>query len=203
MIFGSSFPEDLGIGFGRIGLFAPSHPVSRHGGLFSDAFQRRAYVLSLLRFLWRRECGMGLEEEVFAGISIGHGDFHAAYRVDDTAPNLEQPETDCSWCCFGELCVLQGGLPDTVDETIGEARENEPELVGAVTVSTHAVTEQVKLAVLDAVFHITTRAVNVLVKGFGRMIVPGEGGDKETAALLPSGRVINFGNDAAGAVPCL
>ena len=97
---------------------------------------------------------------------------------------------------------MQGDLPDTVDETISEARENEPELVGAVPVSTHAVAEQVELAVLDAVFHITARAVYVFVQGFGRMIVPGEGGDKETAALLASGRVIDLGNDAAGAVPC-
>ena len=75
------------------------------------------------------------------------------------------------------------------------------ELVGFVGVRAHAIGEQIELAVLDAVFHVTAWAIGVFVEFPGRDLVAIQGGDEEAAALFVSGLVFDLGDDAPGPGP--
>ena len=111
---------------------------------------------------------MSLEEQGFAGTGVGQGELDAPHGVDAPGADLEQLETDGRGNGVGQGGIFQGDAADAVDEDIGEGGEDQAHLVGLVGVRAHAVGEQIELAVLDTVFHVAARAIDVLVEFPGR-----------------------------------
>ena len=79
---------------------------------------------------------------------------------------------------------FQGDAADAVDEDIGEGGEDQAHLVGLVGVCAHAVGEQVELAVLDAVFHVAARAIDVFLEFPGRDLMAIQRGDEEAGSAV-------------------
>ena len=142
-----------------------------------------------------------MKNRVFSGTGVGQGELDAPHGVDDPGADLEQLETDGRGNGVGQGGVFQGDAADAVDEDIGEGGEDQAHLVDLVGVRAHAVGEQVELAVLDTVFHVAARAIDVLVEFPGRDLMAIEGGDEEAAALFVSWLVFDLGDDAPGAGP--
>src|SRR4029453_18086527 len=78
-----------------------------------------------------------------------------------------------------ELCVAQTNATQRLEQDIGERREPQPELVGAHGRRGGATGEQVELLLLDPVFDLAARAIDVLVQRAGVDRVPRHGGDDE------------------------
>ncbi len=109
---------------------------------------------------------MNFEEHILVGISVRHGDFDPAYRIDSPRANFQKLDPDCPWHSFGQRRVLQSFAPDAVDQDISVTGHDETKLIGAVVMGAHAVAEQIKLTILDAVFHIASGAVYIFIDFF-------------------------------------
>ena len=109
---------------------------------------------------------MDFEEYVFVGIGIRHGDFDPPYRIDDTYGNFQEFEAYGIWNRFCQWCILQSLALDTVDEDISKPSQYQAELIGVVVMGAHAIPEQVKLTILDPVFHIPPWTIYILAKFF-------------------------------------
>ena len=86
--------------------------------------------------------------------------------------------------------------------TLGERCKLQPRLIGAQGGCTGAARKQVGLAFLDAVFHFSALAVDVLVELAGVAVGPVQRGDEE-APVGPALGPLGLGNDAARPRPAL
>lgn len=66
----------------------------------------------------------------------------------------------------------ESDTPEFAQEDVGDGREPEPELVGSEHVRTGTISEEEELLFFDAVLHLATGAVEILVELPGR---PGSG----------------------------
>ena len=120
----------------------------------------------------------------------------------DQGADLEERQADGAAGGGGELGVGQADTPQGADQHIGHGGEPQSELVGAQGVGGGAVGEEVGLALLDAVLHLASCAIDRLIEVlcFGRLGI--EAGDEEAGIGVALG-AFGLGDDPAPAAPAI
>ena len=117
----------------------------------------------------------------------------------DHGADLQELEADGGALGAGVLAALEPQAPDCVHQSVGEAGEQQAELVGPPAVAGGAVGEELELLLLDAVLHLAAGAVEMVVE---ITALAREVGHHE-ARVGALGAVLETRDHAAHAVPGL
>ena len=145
---------------------------------------------------------MGETEFVLPRMGRGHGDANAADADTDEGAELEELKPDRAARGPGELGVDETDAAERTEQHIGHGSEPEAQLVGTHGGGGGAVGEQVELAFLDPVLHLTTRAVDGFVEMPGVDLGGLERGDDEAGVGFPLGP-FGLADDTALAAPAV
>jgi len=124
----------------------------------------------------------------------------AADTDGDERADLEELAADGCAGGLGKIGSRQGNPAQAVDEDIGHRGEPQAQLVGAEGGGRGTIGKQIELTFLDAVFHLATRAVDLLVEMTRIAFGLRQGGDDEARVCLVL-RPLGLGNDATLATP--
>jgi len=144
----------------------------------------------------------GLAELPLVRTAGSHGDLDAADRGGNLSADLEQFESDGTDGGPGQAGRLQRSAAQAFHQHIGERGHQEAELIGAEGVGGGAISKQVELLFLDAVFHLSASTVDLLIEGLSGIVASRQGGDDE-AGVGAAGQDLGFGHHAALAGPAL
>ncbi len=134
------------------------------------------------------------------GTAGSHGDLDASHAGGDDGADLEQGQADGAAGRLGEASVLETDAAQGTEQDIGHRGQPQAELVGEHGVRRGAVGEHVHLAFLDAVLHVSARAVDLLVEMATFDLGATERGDDEARIGLALGP-FGFADDAATSAP--
>ena len=100
----------------------------------------------------------------------------------------------------GQLSLLQGLLPQGIEQPVGKGGEPQPQLIVIKVMVRGAVAEEVELLFFKAIFHLPARAVAFGMEALGTHVLSGEGGDDKVMphAVGPGG---HFADQPTGAGP--
>lgn len=108
-------------------------------------------------------------EEVLVRAGAAHQDADAACIADDHRADLQQLEPYSIRARLGQCSVLQCSAPQPLEQGVGQARQQLPELVRPPTMAGGATGKQVLLLVLDPVLHIAPGTVDLVVQVLVRL----------------------------------
>ena len=125
------------------------------------------------------QAGLGKGELGLVRMRRGHGERDPADRDADQGADLEEREAQRAACGLGELGVGEADAPQRAEQAISHGGEPEPQLVGAHGGGRGAASEEIELALLDAVLHLAAGAVDALVEAAGVDLGGTQRGDDE------------------------
>ena len=148
------------------------------------------------------QCDVGGVVVGLIGKGRRHGELDAARAGTDRSTDLQELEADGTARCPGKLGMGQPDATQGADQDISHRGEPQPQLVGAHGVGRGAVGVEVELAFLDAVFHLTAGAVELLVEVAGLVLLARQrGDDKPRIGFAPC--PFRLADDPALAAPAL
>src|SRR5439155_24177212 len=143
---------------------------------------------------------MSESELILPGAGESHGELDASHADPHHGTDLEQLEAERAAGRFGKLGVRKADATQHAEQDIARGREPQAELIGAHRGGRGAVGEQIELALLDAVLHFATGAVDHLVETLSADLAGLERGDDEARIGLAAGE-LRLADDAASAAP--
>ena len=123
--------------------------------------------------------------------------FDPAGVADDDRSDFEQPGSNGAALLAHPIGAFQAKAAQAIHEHVGEGAHDQAVLVGPPPMAGGAIREEIKLLFFDPIFHIATRAVDVVIECPG---VSAEVGD-EVAGVASFGGVLGFPNDKSRAIP--
>jgi len=109
------------------------------------------------------------------------GNPDATHRGSHLSLKLEQLAANRAQLSIGEFSVGQSLEAQGLHQDIGKGGEPETELIRLKLMGGGAVAKEVELMLLDAIFHLASRAVIVAVEVGGMDLLSVEGGDHKMA----------------------
>lgn len=113
-----------------------------------------------LRSLSEREALRGKEEGGLMREGTGEEEADAARVAHDDGADLEQTAAQNPDLSAGEFGAGQTDGAQSLQQDVGEAREQQAELIGPPQMATGAIGEQAELTFLDPILHLTAGAVH-------------------------------------------
>ena len=116
----------------------------------------------------RRERSGQTPEQVGFGTSGGEGKTHPAGCLDDAGGDLDQAQTQSGELGPRQVARSGNGVADSEHQPIGAGVQDEAHLIGDRRAARRAIGGELRLVQLDQVLGLTARAIEAVVKPFGR-----------------------------------
>lgn len=123
--------------------------------------------------------------------------FDSSGVSDDNGPDLEELCPDRPALFAGPVASLETKATQSVHQDVGQGAHDEAMLVRPPAMARGAVCKEIELLFFDAVFHITARTVDPVIKGVG---VSSKIGD-EVTRVASFGSVLGFTNHEPCPIP--
>src|SRR5262245_1375950 len=131
-----------------------------------------------------------------------HRDLYAAPADPDKRADLQQFETDGAAARLRKRRVIQPNSAHRTHQHVGHRSKPQPQLICPHGGRRGAIRIEVELALLDAIFHVTARAVDFFVKMLRLALGSLQRGDDEARIGLPGGE-LRLAHDTPLAAPAV
>ncbi len=148
-------------------------------------FRRRDLALVLSGF----QALGGEDKKGLVRAGGGEMEFYPPGVAEDHRADLQELQADRAGLGPGHLGPLEGQTADRFEQAIGEAGQDQAELVRLPLVTGGAVGEEVELLFLDPVFHLAALAVETVVERLRLALQVGDHITRIGATLLALGGV--------------